>query len=209
MTSIDSLYRVEDGRVLIEMNLSSVMQLFNTFDPAPFHEKELDADAEEYIVDAVKDFPPKTSFKIIVYLPDMEINSKVSLEIARAIRSHFEYHSLMQRRKFRERFVYGEYALIVGLTFLAIATIASLAIDTYSTQYPVAHLVAKVLEVTGWVAMWEPVTVYLFQLWPIVKQRKIYDKISQMDIDIRPYRKFSPRVPELTIKPGILGFEKH
>jgi hypothetical protein len=200
MTSIDSLYREEDGCILIEMKLSSVLQLFNSFDPAPFHEKELDINAENYIVNTVKDFSPKTRFKIVIYLPDVIIGTKEALKIPEAIKSHFEYKSLMQKRKFRERFVYGEFALIVGLSFLAIATIASLTIDAYSSSLPVAHLIATALEVTGWVAMWEPVTVFLFQLWPIVKQRKFYEKISRMEIDIRQYRKITSQVPELIIE---------
>jgi hypothetical protein len=196
MADIDSLYRVEEGRVLIEVNLSSVAQLFNSFDPAPFHEKELDNDAENYIADTVKDFPPKTRFKIIIYLPEVILGEKEARDIPEAVRSHFVYKSLLQKRKLRQRFVYGEFALAVGLSFLAIATIASLAIDSYSGSYPVAHFIAKALEITGWVAMWEPVTVFLFQLWPIVKQRKVYEKISRMEIDIHPYKKISPQAPE-------------
>jgi hypothetical protein len=33
---IESMYHKEDGRVLIEIKLMSVIQLFNSFDPAPF-----------------------------------------------------------------------------------------------------------------------------------------------------------------------------
>jgi len=197
MTTIDSLYREEDGRVLIEVNLSSVIQLFNTFDPAPFHEKELDINAESYIVDTVKDFPGKTPFKIVFYLPDKIFDTNEAMEIPKAIRAHFEYKTLTQRRKFRERYLYGQFTFIVGISFLAIATIASLAIDAYYGSYPAAHLIATILEVTGWVAMWEPVTVFLYQLWPIVKQRKIYEKISQTEIDIRPYHKVSSGAQEL------------
>lgn len=197
MMTIDSLYREEDGHILIEMNLSSVIQLFNTFDPAPFHEKELDSNAENYIVDAVRDFPGKTPFRIVFYLPDKIFDTKEAMEIPKAIRAHFEYKTLMQRRKFRERYVYGQFTLIVGISFLAIATIASFAIDAYYGIYPAAHLIATILEVTGWVAMWEPVTVFLYQLWPVVKQRKIYEKISRMEIDIRHNHKVSPGAPEL------------
>ncbi len=199
MASLDSLYHEEDGHVLIEMKLSSVQQFFNSFDPAPFREKELDNEAETYIVDAVKDFPPKTRFKIVIYLPDAAVDTKDALDIPEAIRAHFAYKALMQRRKFRERYVYGQFALIVGIAFLAVATVASLAIDRYSNNYPVAHLIANALNVTGWVAMWEPVTVFLFQLWPIIKQRRIYEKISRMDVAVRPYRMFVPKAPELTV----------
>jgi hypothetical protein len=200
MTTIDSLYRMEDGRVLIEIKLSSVAQLFNSFDPAPFHEKELDNNAEAYIVDVVNDFPTKTGFKIVIYLPDEIMGTKGVQDFPAAIRSHFEYKSLMQQRKLRQRFVYGEFTLVVGLAFLAIATIASLAVDSYSSSYPVAHFIATALVITGWVAMWEPVTTFLFHLWPIVRQRKVYETISRMDVDIRPYPKVTAPVPEIKIK---------
>lgn len=195
--SINSLYREEEGRVLIEMKLSSVTQFFNSFDPAPFREKELDNEAETYIVDTVKDFPARTEFKIVIYLPYAVVNTKEAREIPEAIRSHFVYKTLMQMRRFRERYVYGQFALIVGLAFLAASTLASLAIDKYSTSYPAAHLIANVLTVTGWVAMWEPVTVFLYQLWPLYKQKKIYEKISRMAVDVRPY----PRDPTPAPKP--------
>ena len=34
----------------IELRLRRIEQLFDSFDPAPFHEKDLDRDAEEFIV---------------------------------------------------------------------------------------------------------------------------------------------------------------
>jgi hypothetical protein len=35
----------------IEIRLSRPQQLFNSLDPSPFHERDLDEDAEAYIVD--------------------------------------------------------------------------------------------------------------------------------------------------------------
>jgi hypothetical protein len=48
--------------------------------------------------------------------------------------------------------------------------------------------------------MWEPITTFLFHLWPIVRQRKVYEKISRMDVDIRPYPKVPLPAPEIKIK---------
>jgi hypothetical protein len=187
MTSIDSLYRKEDGHILIEIKLSSVLHLFNSFDPAPFYTKELDRDASDYIVDVVRDFPQKTQFRIVVYLPASILCTQEAQKIPEAIRNHFKYMVLVQDRKFRERSIYGKFTLVVGLSFLAIAMIASQAVAETFSNFPLVRLIAYALEVAGWVAMWEPVTVHLYQLWPIVKQKKIYEKISQMDIDVRPY----------------------
>lgn len=200
-STIDSLYHVEDGHVLIEMKLFSVMQLFNSFDPAPFREKELDNAAESYIVETVKDFHSNTDFRIVIYLPDEMIGTKDAKEIPDAVRSHFEYKARMQRRRSRERRVDGQYKLFVGISFLALATVVSLSLAHYFPENTAAQLVASALEITGWVAMWEPISIFLFQLGPLVKQRKIYEKISQMEICLRPYpAKAASTVPEFPVQ---------
>lgn len=49
----EALYREQNGRLQIEIEFKSLMQIFNSFDSAPFHEKELDASAEVYIYNLV------------------------------------------------------------------------------------------------------------------------------------------------------------
>lgn len=192
MTGIESLYRKEDGKVLIEIKLSSIVQLYNSFDPAPFHEKQLDQEAEQYIVDIVRDFPNSTEFKIMIYLPEGLSCCDESQKIPESIRNHFRYLAMMQERKYRERRDYGKISILIGLSFLAVAMLASQAVDDYLSAYPLAHLAAIALEVAGWVAMWEPVTVFLYQLWPILSQKKLYEKISRMETDVRPYPQPEP-----------------
>ncbi|MBM3963286.1 MAG: hypothetical protein FJ306_15525 [Planctomycetes bacterium] len=41
----------------IALRLRELAQLFDSFDPAPFHEKDLDRDAEEFIVSWAREFP--------------------------------------------------------------------------------------------------------------------------------------------------------
>ena len=186
MKDIDSVYRRENGQVLIEIKLSSVMQIYNSFDPAPFHEKALDQEAEEYIVDVVNDFPAKTKFRIIIYMPEALAGTEEAQKIPAAIRNHFEYKTIVQNRNFRARFLYGRFTILVGLSFLAIAMIASKIVSETLSDYPLAQLVAIALEVAGWVAMWEPVTVLLYELWPMIKLRKTYERISRMETVILP-----------------------
>jgi hypothetical protein len=94
---------------------------------------------------------------------------------------------MIQEREFRQKWIYGKFTILVGLSFLTIAMIASWTVAETFSNSPIARLVATTLEVAGWVAMWEPITIHLYQLWPIVKQKKIYEKISRMEIDVRPY----------------------
>jgi len=185
MVDLESRYKKENGMILIEIKLSSVMQLFNSFDPSPFHEKELDSVAERYIVETVKDFPQKTRFKMNIYLPPDIATTDRAMKIPSAVQNHFEYKMLVAERKFRSHFRHGRSTLLIGLTFLTIALVARQLVSSMND-----HLVAQILSdaflIIGWAAMWEPVTVLLYELWPLIQLKKTYEKISRMEIAIIP-----------------------
>lgn len=185
MVDIESLYKKENGMILIEIKLSSVIQLFNSFDPAPFHEKELDSAAEHYIVDTVKDFPQKTRFKMNIYLPPDISTTDRAMKIPHAIHNHFQYKMLVAERKFRSHFRHGRTTLLIGLTFLTIALVARQLVSALENHL-IAQIFADALLIIGWAAMWEPITVLLYELWPIIQLKKTYEKISTMEIDIIP-----------------------
>jgi hypothetical protein len=182
---IESMYHKQDGRVLIEIKLTSVIQLFNSFDPAPFYEKEIDTEAEHYIVDTVRDFPAKTKFKIHLYLPPALVASDEAKKIIPAIHTHFHYRMLVADRKFRSKFRFGRVSLLIGLSFLAVALVARQIVATMNNPI-LAQLFSDSLLIIGWAAMWEPITVLLYELWPIIRSRKIYEKISTMEIEVLP-----------------------
>jgi len=55
----------------IELNLREVGQLFNTLDPAPFPDKDLDGDAEEFILSWVREFPLDEPVALVVHLAEL------------------------------------------------------------------------------------------------------------------------------------------
>jgi hypothetical protein len=188
VADIESLYKKVDGKVLIEVKLSSIMQLYNSFDPAPFHEKELDTDAEKYIIDTIKDLPAKTEVKLVIYLPSELSGSEGAKTIGSAIHNHFRYRTMVSDRNFRRHFRHGRISLVIGLSFLAIALVARQMVSHLSNQF-LAQFFADALLIIGWVAMWEPITVLLYQLWPILQTKKVYEKASTMEIEILPSAK--------------------
>lgn len=185
MTDIESLYRKADGKVLIEIKLSTVMQLFNSFDPSPFHEKELDIEAERYIVDAIRDFPKNTEFKIVIHLPREFVQGEQAKTIPAAIHNHFQYRALVMMRKYRERLKYGRMSLLIGLCFLFINLIVRQIVLNWP-ESPVNNLIAEALLIFGWVAMWTPISVLLYELWPLIRIENIFQKVSEMEIEVLP-----------------------
>ena len=76
-------------------------------------------------------------------------------------------------------------SLLIGLSFLAIALIASQLVAALNSHL-LAQLLSYSLLILGWVAMWQPITVFLYELSPIIRLKKIYEKISRMEIEILP-----------------------
>src|ERR1035438_10726058 len=52
----------------ISLKLRDTNQLFNSMDPSPFIEKDLDDDAEEFIVSWAQEFSPSAPIKLRIHL---------------------------------------------------------------------------------------------------------------------------------------------
>jgi hypothetical protein len=184
MAEVASWYNREDGVSLIEIRLNSVQQLFNSFDPSPFHEKDLDADAEEYIVDAVREFPIKAPLKLVFHLPRDQAESPALATLPESIHNYFEYRRDATARDLRFRLHEGRRALAIGLAFLsACLAVREILLLEGGT---VAHIIGESLLIGGWVAMWRPMEIFLYEWWPIRALRRVYDKLAAIPVQCRP-----------------------
>lgn len=48
---------------LIEVKVAEIHQLFNSMDPSPFHERDLDHDAEQFILSWAQECPSHAALK--------------------------------------------------------------------------------------------------------------------------------------------------
>jgi len=181
----DALYRERNGKLLIELELHSIMQIFNSFDPAPFHEKELDPEAEEYIYNTVGEFPLKKPLGIILYVPPSEVDKETEHTLKEAIRNHFSYRKVLTDIELRRLLQRGRRNMIIAIVFLFLCLLIIRLLSTLEGGL-VNTMLSEGLTIIGWVAMWEPVYVFLYGWWPVVQKRNIYRKILSMDISVIP-----------------------
>jgi hypothetical protein len=184
MTEIEEHYNTENGAILIEMRLRTVMQIFNSLDPAPFHEKDLDPDAEEYIAGIVQDFSLSQPMKVVIHLPCQEAECEEAVTLEKAIHNHFGYLEASAARDLRLKFRQGRVSLLIGIAFLLSMGLISTLISPYTTHSYVAWVAGGLL-IVSWVAMWEPINIFLYGWWPIRRKRLIYEKISRMPVEVR------------------------
>lgn len=172
-------YRCEGGTWLIELRLRELRQLFNTLDPAPFHEKDLDPAAEEYIVGAMREIGAHRS-RIVLHLPPASTDED-AYGVVTAIRNYFAYRSHHTREQLRLLFVRGLISLLIGLAFLV--TCLSLRQLLAASSEPFMTILSEGLLILGWVAMWKPVEIFLYDWWPEVDKGRLFERIRHMEIE--------------------------
>ncbi len=107
----------------IEIRVDDVSQLFDTLDPFPFRERDLDGAAEEFIVGWARELPRDRPIGIVVHL---RTAAGVSAEeVGGALRRYFAYRAEITSRELRELFRVGRVALAIGIAVLVVCIGAS------------------------------------------------------------------------------------
>jgi hypothetical protein len=171
-------YHREGDSYLIEIRLRDLRQLFNTLDPAPFHEKDLDPAAEEYLVSAVREVGAHAS-KLVLYVPAAAESNQVHALVA-AIRHYFTYRARHTGEQLRLLLRRGLVSFAIGCVFLFACLYLRQMID--------GVILSEGLLILGWVAMWRPVEIFLYDWWPELGKRRLFARIGRMNIETRELR---------------------
>jgi hypothetical protein len=144
------------------VKLRDMNQLFNSMDPSPFIEKDLDDDAEEFIVSWAQEFSAKAPLKLRIYLEQWPSEDPKEL-IRTAVRNHFVHRAQITDLEFKRLMRQGRTSLFIGLLFLAACLLLSKMLLGHSGG-TWAAVVRESLTIAGWVAMWRPPCKFIFTI---------------------------------------------
>jgi hypothetical protein len=167
----------------LDLRLRDLAQLFNSMDPAPFLERDLDRDAEEYIESWATAYPPGSRFNITLHLQQQPEQPEPERLISDAIHNYFGFKAELVRRELRQLLSQGRISLAIGLCFLAACLAAAEAIG----RGPGGDLPAigkEGLVIIGWVAMWRPVEIFLYDWWPLLRRRRTYQSLGHAHVSV-------------------------
>lgn len=170
----------------IRIRLERTRQLFHTLDPFPFPERDLDKDAEEFIVSWARELPRSDPIRIFVHLPADEAQSKEAEGLERAIQSYFHGRAKAVSLDLKERFRIGRLSLVIGIGVLALCMLASQSVRSNPAFGSTAPFLEESLVILGWVANWRPIEIFLYDWWPVVRHRNLLRRLSQADVRIVP-----------------------
>ncbi|PIR26355.1 MAG: hypothetical protein COX62_06600 [Deltaproteobacteria bacterium CG_4_10_14_0_2_um_filter_43_8] len=183
-------YLFQDGYYHVELKINQLQQLFSSHDPAPFRERDLDDDAVEYIMESLKEIKFLDPVKLVIHLPEEEIKESAQKETAAAIHNYFSYEEVLTQKKMKALFKQGQFFLLIGFLFLLGCMYSSYFI-LKAADSVFLHILGEGLNIIGWVAMWKPIEILLYDWRPLSRARKYYQKLMMMEVELVPFKKFT------------------
>ena len=190
MTDVPTTKKAFAGDVIppkcavIEVHVGELKQLFDAIDPSPFRDRDLDPKAEEFIVGWAKDLPKDAILALQVDL-DREAGLPDEAAVLRdAIHEFFRHRAERYRQRLRELLRVGRTSLMIGLVALAGAIALGDFLAALLKGSHIGEILRESLTIGGWVSMWRPLEVFLYDWWPIRNEARLSDRLAAMPVRI-------------------------
>jgi hypothetical protein len=172
---------------VIRLRLHEVSQLFNSMDPSPFIEKDLDDDAEEFIVGWAQEFSHEAPLRLNIYLDVWPPEDPKEL-IKTAVHNYFTHRTEIADLEFKRLLEQGRTSLLIGMVFLSVCLLLSNLL-LHGEAGTWAAVARESLTIAGWVAMWRPMQIYLYDWWPLRRRIRVFRRLSHMPVDVISHEK--------------------
>lgn len=167
---------------VIMLRLRELSQLFNSMDPSPFVERDLDADAEEFIMSWARELSANRDLELVIHLAQRPPVGRLA-GAEDAVRRYFATRAEFKRRELGQLMRRGRLSLFVGFVFLASCLLLGQLIARHAAG-PAVRIITEGLTIVGWVAMWRPLEIYLYDWWPLSDERRRLERLARMRVRI-------------------------
>ncbi|HEY5949335.1 MAG TPA: hypothetical protein VIV40_27765 [Kofleriaceae bacterium] len=176
-------YRIENNEPIVEVRVANVERLFDNRDPAPFRARDLDPSLVEYLIGAAEDLVGSDRLRVVFWLE----KPCEPGEIDAAFHAHFEYELDRLNRDRRRQLRSGWIALAIAIvSIVGLVTLGELV--TRAIEGTLGAGLKEGLVISGWVLMWRPVEVLVYESIPWRRQRRVIRKLLDAAIEMRTVR---------------------
>jgi len=184
------------GRLAIDVSVGRIEELYEDFDSAASYvKKDLDQDLVDYLIESVREIG-SYDFVIRINLP-VHVQERHRKRVRKSIKGYFRYLELLERRRLGR--LVRRSALLFGLGMILLTGSMFFKDNMGQGANVVRHLLAEGLTVAAWVSLWQAFANLIFELAAIIKNIRIYRRISTREVI------FKEREHVKFIEPGITG----
>ncbi len=152
-------------------------------------EGELYEPGMDYVVSRLRGSRLARGGQLVLMLPAGTLEPDLESKARGAIGRYCRHMILESKRALNELLWTGLKALQVGVVFLASCLILAAALARWNAAPgSLGDVLAQGLTIIGWVSLWRPVEIFLYEWWPLWRAVRVHDYIQRMDVAIQAWK---------------------
>ena len=155
---------------VIHLKIRSLDTIFDARDPEALETRRLNPEWRNYILDVIDTRPRRVPLHLYLEWSTKK-SKKAKARITTILRKRLRDHEYFLDRKIKENFRIGRIFLLLGLVVLFFF----IGLSRITEQLPLGEFHFAFQEgflIIGWVALWRPVEILLYEWWPITTERR-------------------------------------
>jgi hypothetical protein len=165
---------------VVRIKVRQLSQLFNSLDPSPFWDRDLDGEAAQFIEEEFRDRLSADTWRLVVQVQEGSTSAE---DLQTALKSHYLRQANSARLALREHLWMGQLALIGG-TAVFLVSMATRAVLRNSWA-GISPWVEEGLVVLAWLALWRPAEALLYGWVPYYRKRRRYERLARIHVAVR------------------------
>ncbi len=163
MTNYIERLKEGEDQLVVELSFKRIDQFFDPGDQSPVRNRDLTDAALFAMITAIIDREPKKPVEYIIRFPAPQVTEEIESDLPEAVRTYFTYRCEGARRNLRVLMKRMKYGLIYGLSISAVLIIILVYLYSQITDQVLADIVIGAIVIFCWVALWDPIDIFLHQ----------------------------------------------
>lgn len=174
---------ITESQGVVSIHINNLRQFFNSLDPSPFRERDLDAKAAQFIETYANATNTRDPLIIRIFL-DTEISKSEERETVDAVRFYYETERDHAKVDLKSILREGQTSLLVGILIFIVCIAASASVETTSQSSWWSVTLTQSFTVLAWVALWKPIETVLYRWWPTFSRIRLLSRIAGATVQI-------------------------
>lgn len=176
-------YRQENNTFCIDVSFHEFKQLYDGRDPSPFQERDLDENLVRYLVMGCEEIPRDQPIKIVMIAPDLKSETQQKDDFILALHQYFDHEVRLTNNELKYLFKQGRVSFLFAFSFLTFCIFLAVKFAGDSSIFN--KVLYEGLSIMGWVALWKPLNIFLYEWWPYVRKKRVYKLLATIQVEFK------------------------
>jgi hypothetical protein len=154
--------------------------MFNSLDPSPFWDRDLDRTAAQFIEE---EFSEKMSAGVWHLHVHAQEGTTSAADLQAAVENYYGRLASSERRSLREHFWMAQLVLAGGVLIFLISMGARAIAYSAFGKMPLG--LDEGLIILAWLALWRPAEALLYEWVPLYRKRRLFERLAGIRVSVR------------------------